>query len=69
MYIRGDVDGDGEVTADDVPVLANYLVGKPTDGVLYDEEAADVDETGTPSLSDLTRLNNYMLYGFKLIFI
>ena len=70
MYIRGDVDGDGEVTADDVPVLANYLVGKPTDGVLYDEETADVDETGTPSLSDLTRLNNYMLYGeFDHLFV
>ena len=59
---RGDVTDDGVVDVNDVAALANYMLGKPTEGVTYDltdvEDAADVNESSSVSVADITALVN-----------
>lgn len=57
-YLPGDIDGDGVLTINDVVALANFLVGLPTQGVTYNEDAADVDGQNGVTLSDVTKLVN-----------
>ena len=53
---------DGVVDVNDVAALANYMLGKPTEGVTYDltdvEDAADVNESSSVSVADITALVN-----------
>ena len=58
IIVRGDMNNDGVLTTADVIVLVNYLLGLPTDGVTYDDDIADVDGNGTPSIADVTELVN-----------
>ena len=59
QYIRGDVDGNGEVKIADVSVLINYLLGGDPTGV--DLLAADCDENGEVKIADVTALISYLL--------
>ena len=56
--LRGDVDGDGNVTISDVTALIDYLLSGETP-----PEAADCDQDGTISISDVTALIDYLLVG------
>lgn len=59
-YRRGDVNGDGSVSMDDLSALSNYLL---TDTGLdqYQLEAADMNGNGTVDLDDMSLLINYLL--------
>ena len=57
--MRGDVDGDGKVSIDDVTALIDYLLagqGEISDG-------ADTDMNGKISIDDVTSLVDYLLAG------
>ena len=58
---RGDVNGDGSLSIEDVTTLINYLLTGDTQGV--DLDAADCDPDGLINISDLTALINYLLTG------
>ena len=61
-YRRGDVNGDGHVSMDDLTALVNYLVYN--DGLdAYQLEAADMNGNGTVDMNDLTILINYLVYN------
>ena len=57
--LRGDVNGDGEVSIDDVTCLIDYLLSG--DAVNIDTEAADVNESGNVSIDDVTALIDLLL--------
>ena len=59
--LRGDVDGDGEVTISDVTALIDYLLSGSASGV--DVNAADTDLSGSVDISDVTTLIDYLLKG------
>ena len=59
--LRGDVDGDGNVTISDVTALIDYLLS--ADATSIDTDAADCDQDGTISISDVTALIDYLLVG------
>ena len=61
-YRRGDVNGDGHVSMDDLTALINYLAGI-IDLDAYQLEAADINGNGTVNLDDLTILINYLVYN------
>ena len=50
----GDVNGDGDVNADDYEALRLYIVGKPVDGFV--SAAADLNEDGKINAQDLLKL-------------
>ena len=58
--IPGDVNGDGDVTAQDVQRIRNYLLGKLT---LTEKELAiaDINRDGDVTAQDVQRLRNYLL--------
>ena len=59
---RGDVNGDGHVSMDDLTALTNYLVYN--NGLdAYQLEAADMNGNGTVDMDDLTILINYLVYN------
>ena len=58
---RGDVNGDYQVTINDVTVLINYLLTSDATGVYLD--AADCDLDGNIGISDVTKLINFLLLG------
>ena len=61
-YPRGDVNGNGSVTMDDLTALINYL----TYNTYLDEyqlEAADMNGNGIVNMDDLTALINYLVYN------
>ncbi len=60
-FMRGDVNGDGEVNISDVAVLIDYLLTEvePDGG----REAADCDQNGQVSIADLSLLIDYLLAG------
>ena len=60
-YLRGDVDGDGNVTITDVTVLIDYLLGSNTNSV--NKNNADCDLNGTVTIADVTDLIEYLLRG------
>ena len=50
--ILGDVNGDGELTIDDVTLIQMYIVGMPVEN--FNVELADVNEDGQISIYDAT---------------
>ena len=58
---RGDVNGDYQVTINDVTVLINYLLTSDATGIYLD--AADCDLNGYIGISDVTKLINFLLLG------
>lgn len=59
--LRGDVNGDGAVTIDDVTCLIDYLLGGS--GVTIDIEAADTNASGSVTIDDVTVLIDLLLNG------
>ena len=57
-FVRGDVDGDGNVNIDDVTTLINCLLQG-----LDPEGNGDCDDSGNVSIDDVTTLINYLLSG------
>jgi hypothetical protein len=57
--IRGDVDGDGKVSIDDVTVLIDMLLG----GTGAGNVAADCDLDGKVNIDDVTVLIDRLLSG------
>ena len=60
-YLRGDVDGDGEITIADVTAIIDILLAGDTSGV--DMNCADCDVDGSLSIADVTALIDYLLTG------
>ena len=60
-FLRGDVNGDGQVKIGDVTALINYLLSHDASGVNLD--AADTNQNGGINISDVTALVNYLLSG------
>ena len=59
--LRGDVNGDGEVSIDDVTALIDYLLTGVATGVNLN--GADCDQSGDVSIDDVTALIDYLLTG------
>lgn len=59
--LRGDVDGDGIVSINDVTVLINYLLSQDATGI--DLDAADCVEFGAVNIDDVVGIINYLLDG------
>ncbi len=55
----GDIDGDGDLTINDVVTLINYLLKNDTQSV--DMEIADVDSDGAMTIQDVTALIGMLL--------
>ncbi len=65
LWLRGDVDRDGDVDISDVTALIDILLGKDTPENNYDYEAADFDLNGTRNIDDVTSLIDFLLgYGY-----
>ena len=58
--MKGDVDGNGKVSIDDVTVLIDYLLAGSGD---IDLNNADIDGNGNISIDDVTSLIDYLLSG------
>ena len=58
---KGDADGDGQVTINDVTTLINYLLSGNASSV--NETNADCDGNGKITIDDVTTLINYLLSG------
>lgn len=59
-FIRGDVNGDGNITLFDAICIFSHLIGKePLTG--YNALAADTDESGSISLFDAIKIFQYLL--------
>lgn len=56
--LKGDVNGDGKVSLDDVLMVAYYILGKDVD---IDTNLADLDGNGSVSVIDLTILKRIIL--------
>ena len=61
QYIRGDVDGDGNVGIADVTALIDYILTGAAEGI--DMKAADCDEDTNIGIADVTALIEYILTG------
>jgi hypothetical protein len=57
FYEPGDLDGDNNVTFDDVDILVSYLRGVSTE---IDEEAADFNHDGVLNVADIVAIINYI---------
>ena len=60
-FLRGDADGDNQVTIADVTTLIDYLLSGNAEGVNL--AAADCDLDGQISIADVTTLIDYLLSG------
>ena len=60
-FLRGDVNGDGQVKIGDVTALINYLLSGDALGINL--QAADCDQNGEIKIGDVTALINYLLSG------
>ena len=60
-FTRGDVDGSGDVSIDDVTALIDYLLTGDATGVNLN--GADCDQSGDVSIDDVTALIDYLLTG------
>ncbi len=58
--LRGDVDGSGNVSIDDVTALIDYLLGSNSSINIAN---ADTDQSGNVSIDDVTALIDYLLTG------
>ena len=59
MILLGDVNGDGNVTGDDVDAVAKHIVGQAPD-VFY-EEAADINGDGKIDAADIVLIVKLIL--------
>ena len=59
LFIRGDVNGDGQVKIADVTALINYLLSG--DASTVNLQAADCNQDGQVKIADVTALINYLL--------
>jgi hypothetical protein len=60
-YVRGDVDGNGDVEISDVSMLVDALLSGNFDGI--NEAAADCDLDGDVSIGDISALIDFLLSG------
>jgi hypothetical protein len=60
-FLRGDADGDNQVTIADVTTLIDYLLSGNAEGVNL--PASDCDLDGQISIADVTTLIDYLLSG------
>ena len=60
-YIRGDVNGDGNVSIGDVTALIDYLLSGDASGINL--AAADCNQDSGVSIGDVTALIDYLLAG------
>jgi len=60
-FLRGDVNGDGQVKISDVTALINYLLSGDASAINLD--AADCNQNGEIKIADVTALINYLLSG------
>ena len=60
-FLRGDVDGDGEVSISDVTALIDYILDHDASNIII--EACDCDQDGEVGISDITVLIDYILSG------
>ena len=60
-FIKGDVDGDGNVNIADVTALIDYLLSGNVSGI--NVSAADCNLDGKVNISDVTSLIDYLLSG------
>ena len=58
--VAGDVNCDGMFSDLDIQALVEILLDKKVPEAQYDEQAADLDQNGTVTLSDLTALINLL---------
>ena len=59
--MRGDVNGDGLVSIDDVTALIDYLLGGDATGINLD--GADCNQDGGVNIDDVTTLIDHLLGG------
>ena len=60
-FVRGDVNGDGQVKINDVTALINFLLSHNGTGINL--HAADANQSGGITISDVTALINFLLSG------
>ena len=60
-YLRGDVNGDGEVNMTDAMYITKFILGNPDPD--FNIEAADANLDGRISLQDVMFIVNYYLNG------
>jgi hypothetical protein len=58
-YLKGDINGDGEVNTTDITALYNVMFGTNT---TINENICDLDGNGTVNTSDVTELYN-IIFG------
>jgi len=61
LFIRGDVNADGDVALSDLVFLANYLFAGGSEPPCF--KAADLNDSGTLEVADLAYLANFLLSG------
>jgi hypothetical protein len=59
--LRGDADGDGEVSISDVSKLTDYLLTGNASGVNL--AGADADQDGEVAIADVSAIIDYLLSG------
>ena len=59
--LKGDVDGNGAVSINDVTALIDYLLSNDATGI--NQENADASGDGMVDIQDVTSLIDYLLYG------
>ena len=57
---KGDANGDGKITANDIVLISQYIMGSTTD---INIEAADVNGDGQVTANDIVYLSYYILHG------
>lgn len=62
-FIRGDVNGDGQVTITDLSVLKRYLAGNPSGSSKFIEKNADLNGDGNITMTDLSQLQQLIMGG------
>ena len=61
-FVRGDVNGNGDVNMDDLTALINYLLTSNSTGInMANAASCDSPSSTTVSMDDLTALINYLL--------
>jgi hypothetical protein len=59
--IPGDANGDGEVNAEDIVDIVNYLMGKPSSTGAFNEDLADANEDGVVDTADIVSIVNIIM--------
>ena len=59
--LPGDANGDGEVDANDIVDVMNYMMGNPTPTGIFNVEAADMNKDGVINFADIIQIVNKVL--------